>query len=75
MIARLTWAPDDAPVQTLTVDLPAYRITEIRALIGTPEWVTSEAVAWIDYRTGDGPVARGLFRLARITALEAEGEP
>lgn len=74
MIARLTWAPDDGPIQTLTVDLPADRITEIRALIGTPEWATSEAVAWIDYRTGtDGPFARGLFRLARITALEAEG--
>ena len=72
MIAAMTWAPDDGPIQTLTVDLPAETIAEIRALVGTPEWARSEAVEWINYRSGDGPFVRGLFRLARITALEPE---
>lgn len=72
MIARMTWAPDDGAVQTLLVDLPETHFTQMRELIGTPEWAQSEAVTWIPYRTnpGDEP-QRGLFRLARITALEA----
>lgn len=80
MIARMTWAPDDGPIQTLLVDLPGAHFTQMRAMIGTPEWAESEAVSWIPYRTapGDEP-QRGLFRLARITALEAisvaEGAP
>lgn len=72
MIAAMTWTPDSGTPETLTVDLPTANLAEMRALIGTPEWVRSEAVAWINYRTGDGPFVRGLFRLGRITALETE---
>jgi hypothetical protein len=67
----MTWAPDDGPIQTLTVDIAEAWLKEFRNLIGTPEWAGSEAVMWIRYRTGEeGPMAKGLFRLARITALE-----
>lgn len=72
MHAHLTWQPpdDDAP-ETLTVDLPAHLITEMRALIGTPQWAHSEAVMPIPCQTRpDGPMERRLFRLARITAVE-----
>lgn len=71
MIARMTWAPDDGPVQTLIVDLPDAHFTQMRALIGTPEWAESEAATWIPYRVSpDDAPQRGLFRFARITALE-----
>lgn len=71
MIARMVWAPDDGPIQTLIVDLPDAQLADMRALIGTLEWAQSEDVTWIWYRTalGDAP-QRGLFRFARITALE-----
>lgn len=71
MIARLTWTPDNGTPETLTVDMPEPRITEFRKLIGTPEWAASETVASIPYRhRDDQPFTKGLFRLARITALD-----
>jgi hypothetical protein len=72
MHAHLTWQPADTDdPHTLTVDLPAERITEMQALIGTPAWRASEAAVWIDYRSGDeGPMAPGLFRLARVLSIE-----
>jgi hypothetical protein len=76
MITRLTWTLDSGHPETLTADLPETHLTEMRALIGTPEWAESEAVMWIPYRTGPaGPMTKGLFRLARITALEPEDQP
>jgi hypothetical protein len=43
----------------------------MQALIGTPAWRASEAAVWIDYRSGDeGPMAPGLFRLARVLSIE-----
>jgi hypothetical protein len=67
----MTWAPDDGPIQALIVDLSEAHLTEMRALIGTPEWAESEAVTWLPYRTSrDHKPQLGLFRLARITALE-----
>lgn len=67
----MKWAPDDGPVQTLFVDIIEPQLTEMRALIGTPEWAESQAVMRMPYRTSpkDDPQL-GLFRLARITALE-----
>lgn len=71
MIARLTWIPDNGQPETLTVDMPDFRITEFRELTGTEEWAASETVVWIPYRNRDDqPFVKGLFRLARITALE-----
>lgn len=71
MIARLTWIPDNGQIETLTADISEPWLTELRALIGTPEWAKSEAVMWIPCRTTeDGLMTKRLFRLARITALE-----
>lgn len=77
MYARLTWQPaDTAGPETLTVDLPAHRIAEMRQLIGTSEWVRSEAIVWILCRTRpDAPMGRRSFRLARITDVEAYDGP
>jgi hypothetical protein len=71
MIARLVWQPDDqdAP-EALTADIPADQLAEMRSLIGTDQWASSEAVMWINCRAGDEPMAKRLFRLARITSLE-----
>lgn len=71
MLVRMTWAPDDGPIQTLIVDIVEPQLTAMRALIGTPEWAESEAVTWLPYRTSSQHKPQlGLFRLARITALE-----
>ncbi|MFJ8995617.1 hypothetical protein ACIRQH_35080 [Streptomyces sp. NPDC102279] len=71
MIARMTWAPDSGPIQTLTVDVSESWFTEFRRLISTPEWAASQAVMAIPFRLGsNGPWTGGLFRLACITALD-----
>jgi hypothetical protein len=70
MIVSLTWTPDNNRPQTLTADIPEGRVREMRALIGTPEWTSSDAVMWIPCRVGDGPMEKRLFRLARITAID-----
>lgn len=71
-LAQLTWQPDniDGP-ETLTVDLPAERITEMQDLIGTADWVRSEAVMPIPTRGTNGRMEPRLYRLARITAIQA----
>lgn len=71
MLARLTWTPDNHTPETLTIDLPAELHDWMRALIGTPEWVRSDACQWINVVTGSGSERR-LFRLARITTIEPE---
>lgn len=73
VLACLTWQPDDTPgPETLTVELPAGRVAEMRELIGTEAWARSEAVMWIPCRHDDGLMAPRLFRLARITNIEPE---
>ena len=70
MIAQLTWIPDNGEPETLTVDIPEGLLQQMRDLIGTAEWTSSEAVMWINCRTNEGePMTKRLFRLARITAL------
>lgn len=77
MIARMTWQPDDiSGPETLTVELPAERVAEMRDLIGTEAWARSEAVMWIPCRPAPGgPMAPRLFRLARITNIEPKDTP
>ena len=72
MITRLTWIPDNGTPETLTVDLPEGLLAQMRDLIGTPEWVASEAVMWINTKVGGQPWTKRLYRLARITALDPE---
>jgi hypothetical protein len=73
MLAQLTWTPDNGESETLTIEISEQRYREMRELIGTSEWTSSEAVMWIPYRTNGGDrFTDGLFRLARITALEAQ---
>lgn len=74
MIARLTWQPSDTDSpETLTADIPDDLVHQMRELMGTTQWATSEAVAWLSCRSRDDqPFKRRLFRLARITALEAQ---
>lgn len=73
MLAQLTWTPDNGESETLTVEVSEQRYREMRELIGTSEWTSSEAVMWIPYRVGNsGSFTDGLFRLARITGLEAQ---
>lgn len=76
MITRLTWQPDDTPgPETLTVDIPEDLLAQMRELIGTARWTSSEAVMWINTKTGDQPWTKRLYRLARITALEPPEQP
>lgn len=72
MIARLTWLPADTTTpETLTVDLPPERIAEMRELIGTEAWTTSDAVMLILCQGRPEPTwGKRLFRLARITDVE-----
>lgn len=72
MITRLTWIPDSGKTETLTVDIPEGLLTQMRELLGTAEWASSEAVMWINTQVGDQPWTKRLFRLARITALEPQ---
>lgn len=70
MITRLTWTPDNGQPETLITDIPEGLLAQMRDLIGTPEWTSSEAVVWINTKVGEQPWAKRLYRLARITALE-----
>ncbi|MGA6223498.1 hypothetical protein ACPESV_24570 [Streptomyces umbrinus] len=73
MITKLIWIPDNGRPETLTADIPEGLLQQMRDLIGTAEWASSEAVMWINCRTNDGePMIKRLFRLARITALDPE---
>lgn len=69
-LAELTWTPDNNQPETLTADIPEGLLQQMRDLIGTAEWVSSEAVMWINCQVGDQPWTKRLFRLSRITALE-----
>jgi hypothetical protein len=70
MIARLTWQPDDTDQpETLTVDMPANRVSELQTLLAADAYF-GDTVMWIPTRSEDGTYTPRLFRLARITAIE-----
>jgi hypothetical protein len=75
--AHLTFQPvGSGGPETVTVDLPADLIAEMRALIGTPQVRASEAAAWVLCQAEpNGPMKPYLFRLARITAIDPLTDP
>lgn len=66
---RLTWQPADSiGPQTVIADIPDYVAQQMRDLIGTSAWTSTEAVMWISCRVrSDELMTKRLFRLARIT--------
>lgn len=70
MIGRLTWQPANThDPETLTVDMPADRISELQTLLAAGVDF-GEAAIWIPTRNADGTYTHRLFRLARIAAIE-----